>query len=116
MAQPQLATQSIVEVLAPRLDIKAQIAKTIDIEEIFRACFITTDRASECFRWLDELRILITFEIYCDKRHLHYFQRFLEDQEILRNSKRQHSSSLFILCVQEEFLGCQVKKKVKLGK
>lgn len=31
MAQPQLATQSIVEVLAPRLDIKAQIAKTIDI-------------------------------------------------------------------------------------
>jgi len=58
MAQPQLATQSIVEVLAPRLDIKAQIAKTIDIEEIFRACFITTDRASECFRWLDELRIL----------------------------------------------------------
>ena len=58
MAQPQLATQPIVEVLAPRLDIKAQIAKTIDIEEIFRACFITTDRASECFRWLDELRIL----------------------------------------------------------
>ena len=39
----------------------------------------------------------LTFEIYCDKRHLHYFQRFLEDQEILRNSKRQHSSSLFTL-------------------
>ncbi len=58
MAQPQLATQPIVEVLAPKLDIKAQIAKTIDIEEIFRTCFITTDRASECFRWLDELRII----------------------------------------------------------
>ncbi|BAZ48772.1 hypothetical protein NIES4103_13810 [Nostoc sp. NIES-4103] len=39
----------------------------------------------------------LTFEIYCDKRHLHYFQRFLEDQEIKRNSKNQYSSSLFTL-------------------
>lgn len=39
----------------------------------------------------------LTFEIYCDKRHLPYFQRFLEDQEIKRNSKNQHSSSLFTL-------------------
>jgi IS605 OrfB family transposase len=39
----------------------------------------------------------LIFEIYCDKRHLHYFQRFLEDQEIKRNSKNQHSSSLFTL-------------------
>ncbi|MEH2064372.1 MAG: type V CRISPR-associated protein Cas12k [Nostoc sp.] len=39
----------------------------------------------------------LTFEIYCDQRHLHYFQRFLEDQEIKRNSKNQHSSSLFTL-------------------
>jgi len=39
----------------------------------------------------------LNFEIYCDKRHLHYFQRFLEDQEIKRNSKNQHSSSLFTL-------------------
>ncbi|MBD2357009.1 ATP-binding protein [Tolypothrix sp. FACHB-123] len=58
MARSQLATQSFVEVLAPTLDLNAQIAKTIDIEEIFRTSFITTDRASECFRWLDELRIL----------------------------------------------------------
>ena len=58
MARSQLATQSFVEVLAPQLDLKAQIAKTIDIEELFRTCFITTDRASECFKWLDELRIL----------------------------------------------------------
>jgi len=58
MVQSQLATQSFVEVLAPKLDPKAQIAKTIDIEELFRTYFITTDRASECFRWLDELRIL----------------------------------------------------------
>jgi len=58
MARSQLATQSFVEVLAPTLDLNSQIAKTIDIEEIFRTSFITTDRASECFRWLDELRIL----------------------------------------------------------
>ena len=65
MTRVQLATQPIIEVLAskievlaPKLDIKAQIAKTIDIEEVFRACFIATDQASECFRWLDELRIL----------------------------------------------------------
>jgi hypothetical protein len=28
---------------------------------------------------------------------LHYFQRFLEDQEIKRSSKNQHSSSVFTL-------------------
>jgi len=39
----------------------------------------------------------LTFKIYCDKRHLHYFQRFLEDQEIKRNSQNQYSSSLFTL-------------------
>jgi IS605 OrfB family transposase len=38
-----------------------------------------------------------TFEIYCDSRHLHWFQRFLSDQEIKNNSKNQHSSSLFTL-------------------
>ncbi len=39
----------------------------------------------------------LKFEIYCDKRHLHLFHRFLEDQEIKRQSKNQHSSSLFTL-------------------
>ncbi|MBW4671210.1 MAG: type V CRISPR-associated protein Cas12k [Cyanomargarita calcarea GSE-NOS-MK-12-04C] len=38
-----------------------------------------------------------TFEIYCDSRHLHWFQRFLSDQEIKKSSKNQHSSSLFTL-------------------
>jgi len=38
-----------------------------------------------------------TFEVYCDKRQLHWFQRFLEDQQIKRDSKNQHSSSLFTL-------------------
>lgn len=38
-----------------------------------------------------------TFQVYCDQRHLHWFQRFLEDQEIKKNSKDQHSSGLFTL-------------------
>ncbi|MDM3855433.1 MAG: type V CRISPR-associated protein Cas12k [Aphanizomenon gracile PMC649.10] len=38
-----------------------------------------------------------TFQIYCDSRQLHWFQRFLEDQQIKKNSKNQHSSALFTL-------------------
>jgi transposase len=38
-----------------------------------------------------------TFEVYCDQRYLHWFQRFLEDQQIKHESKNQHSSSLFTL-------------------
>lgn len=38
-----------------------------------------------------------TFQVYCDLRQLHWFQRFLEDQQIKRNSKNQHFSSLFTL-------------------
>jgi len=58
MARSQLATQTTVEVLAPQLDSTAQLAKAAEIEEIFRTAFIPTDRASEYFRWLDELRFL----------------------------------------------------------
>ncbi|BAY21190.1 hypothetical protein NIES2100_09390 [Calothrix sp. NIES-2100] len=38
-----------------------------------------------------------SFQVYCDSRQLHWFQRFLEDQQIKQNSKNQHSSSLFTL-------------------
>jgi hypothetical protein len=38
-----------------------------------------------------------TFEIHCDQRHLHWFRRFLEDQQIKKASKNQHSTSLFTL-------------------
>lgn len=41
------------------------------------------------------------FEVYCDRRQLYWFQRFLEDQQTKRNSKQngknQHSSGLFTL-------------------
>jgi len=38
-----------------------------------------------------------SFQVYCDSRQLHWFKRFLEDQQIKKNSKTQHSSSLFTL-------------------
>ncbi|MDZ7969251.1 MAG: type V CRISPR-associated protein Cas12k [Nostoc sp. DedSLP03] len=38
-----------------------------------------------------------TFQVYCDSRQLHWFQRFYEDQQIKRIGKQQHSSSLFTL-------------------
>lgn len=46
MARSQLAIQSSVEVLAPELDLNAQLAKVVKVEEIFNNCFIPTDRAS----------------------------------------------------------------------
>ena len=58
MARSQLAIQPSVEALAPQLDLNTQLAKVVEIEEIFSNCFIPTDRACEYFRWLDELRIL----------------------------------------------------------
>jgi len=58
MARSQLVTQTAVEVLAPHLDLTAQLAKVAEIEELFTTAFIPTDRASDYFRWLDELRFL----------------------------------------------------------
>ncbi len=37
------------------------------------------------------------FQIYCDRRQLHWFQRFLEDQQIKKEGKDSHSSGLFTL-------------------
>ncbi|NET09061.1 MAG: ATP-binding protein [Merismopedia sp. SIO2A8] len=58
MAQSQLATQTPVEVVAAPVDITKLLTKTADIEESFKTTFINTDRSSQCFRWLDELRFV----------------------------------------------------------
>lgn len=58
MAESQLAVQVSVEVLAPQLDFTDVLAKSAAIEELFKTAFIPTDRASQYFRWLDELRLL----------------------------------------------------------
>ncbi|MBD1902704.1 type V CRISPR-associated protein Cas12k [Trichocoleus sp. DQ-A3] len=39
----------------------------------------------------------LTFEVYCDSRHLHWFQRFVQDQDIKSQSKDQYSSAIFTL-------------------
>jgi hypothetical protein len=49
MARSQLAIQPSVEVLAPQLDLNAQLAKVVEVEDIFSNCFIPTDRASGYF-------------------------------------------------------------------
>lgn len=58
MADSQLATHVSIEVLSPALDMTDMIAKTAEIEELFKTAFIPTDRASQCFRWFDELRLI----------------------------------------------------------
>lgn len=37
------------------------------------------------------------FQIYCDRRQLHWFQRFLKDQQIKKEGKDSHTSGLFTL-------------------
>jgi IS605 OrfB family transposase len=37
------------------------------------------------------------FQVYCDRRQLHWFERFLEDQQVQKDSKDKHSSGLFTL-------------------
>lgn len=58
MAQSQLTIQVPVEVLAPQLDLTDVLTKTAAIEELLKTAFIPTDRTSQYFRWLDELRLL----------------------------------------------------------
>ncbi|MGK7914230.1 MAG: type V CRISPR-associated protein Cas12k, partial [Prochloraceae cyanobacterium] len=38
-----------------------------------------------------------TFQVYCDRRQLHWFQRFIEDQQVKKTGKDNHSSGLFTL-------------------
>lgn len=62
---------------------------------------------NEDLRWFlnEEKRLCVnfnglgeySFEIYCDQRDLHWFKRFLEDQQTKKASRNQHSASLFSL-------------------
>ena len=58
MTESQLATHVPVDVLAPQLDLTDVLTRTAAIEELFKTAFIPTDRTSQYFRWLDELRLL----------------------------------------------------------
>lgn len=58
MGQSELAIQVPVEVVPSQADLTDLLAKTAAIEELFKTAFIPTDRASQCFDWLEELRLL----------------------------------------------------------
>ena len=53
------------------------------------------------------------FQIYCDRRQLHWFQRFLEDQQLKKREKNTHSSGLFTL--RSARLAWKEAKKTKRG-
>ncbi len=54
-----------------------------------------------------------TFKVYCDCRQLHWFRRFLEDQETKKEGKNSHSSGLFTL--RSAKLAWKENPKVKKG-
>ena len=54
------------------------------------------------------------FKSYCDRRQLHWFQRFAEDQQVKKAGKNSHSSGLFIL--QSAKIAWQEGKKKNTGK
>ncbi|NEU80547.1 type V CRISPR-associated protein Cas12k [Nostoc sp. UIC 10630] len=49
------------------------------------------------FNGLNKLMNEPKFEVYCDSRQLHYFQRFCQDWQIWHEDKETYSSGLFIL-------------------
>lgn len=102
-----LETLKIVTTNVPQDENEAKAWQAALLRKTAEVPFPVAYESNEDMIWLknDKGRLFVrfnglgklTFEIYCDKRHLHYFQRFLEDQEKKRNSKNQYSSSLFTL-------------------
>ena len=102
-----LETLEIATVKVPQNENEAKVWQAALLRKTANVPFPVAYESNEDMTWLknDKNRLFVrfnglgklNFEIYCDKRHLYYFQRFLEDQEIKRNSKNQHSSSLFTL-------------------
>jgi DNA transposition AAA+ family ATPase len=102
MARSQLATQTTVEVLAPQLDSTAQLAKAAEIEEIFRTGFIPTDRASEYFRCLDEVRqhpecvrVIGPRDVGKSRTSIHYRQEDRKRVSYVRAWSESSSKQLF---------------------
>ncbi|MGL5943363.1 MAG: type V CRISPR-associated protein Cas12k [Waterburya sp.] len=67
----------------------------ITIETIEDLKWHTNEKGRLCVRFIGLSKH--TFQIYCDRRQLHWFQRFLEDQTIKKEGKDMHSSGLFTL-------------------
>ncbi|MFM7424234.1 MAG: type V CRISPR-associated protein Cas12k [Elainella sp.] len=92
---------------APKDEDEAALWQAILLSEASSLPFPVTYETNEDMTWFlnDKGRICVsfngladhTFEIYCDQRQLHWLKRFLEDQQIKKTGKNQHSAALFTL-------------------
>lgn len=55
------------------------------------------------------------FEVYCDRRQLHFFEQFLRDYETKKTGGKQHSTGLFLLR-SAQLLWCEDKTRIKKKK
>jgi len=102
-----LETLAIATSNVPSNEDEAKSWQAMLLRESSSVPFPMAYETNEDMTWLknDKGRIFVrfnglgkhTFEVYCDQRQLHWFQRFVEDQETKRNSQDQYSSSLFTL-------------------
>lgn len=105
--QKWLKTLATAASSVPADEDEAALWQAILLSETSKLPFPVTYETNEDLTWFlnDKGRLCVTFnglsehtfEIYCDQRQLHWFKRFLEDQEIKKASKDQHSSGLFTL-------------------
>ncbi|MEH2387295.1 MAG: type V CRISPR-associated protein Cas12k [Nostoc sp.] len=71
----------------------------VDYETNTDLTWLTNDkgRIFVKFNGVNKLMNEPKFEVYCDSRQLHYFQRFCQDWQIWHEDKETYSSGLFIL-------------------
>ena len=105
--QKWLKTLATAASSVPEDEDEAVLWQAILLSETSKIPFPVTYETNEDLTWFlnDKGRLCVsfnglsdhTFEIYCGKEQLHLFKRFLEDQEVKKASKNQHSSGLFTL-------------------
>lgn len=105
--QKWLKTLAIAASSVPEDEDEAALWQAILLSETSKLPFPVTYETNEDLTWFlnDKGRLCVTFnglsehtfEIYCDQRQLHWFKRFLEDQQVKKKGKDQHSSGLFTL-------------------
>jgi hypothetical protein len=96
----------------PKDEDEAALWQSILMSENHKLPFPVLYETNEDLSWFlnDEERLCVTFnglsehtfEIHCDQRQLHWFKRFLEDQQIKKASENQRSSGLSILILWDD--------------
>ena len=105
--QKWLETLEVAASKAPADEDEASLWQAILLSEASKLPFPVTYETNEDLSWFlnEKGRLCVsfnglgehTFEIYCDERQLHWFKRFLQDQEVKKASRNQHSAALFTL-------------------